>query len=126
MADCISVHKPIILGTKLMKDPMGEKVDDTLYKQLVGSLMYSTSTRPDLMFVVSLLSRYMAHPTTLHLQAAKHVLRYVKGTFAFGVFYCQEKNHRLMGFSDSDYAGDVEDCKSNYGFVFLFNSGAVS
>ena len=48
---------------------------DTLYKQVVGSLMYLTSTRLDLMFVVNLLSWYMAHPTTLHLQAAKHVLR---------------------------------------------------
>ena len=87
MADCNSVHNPIIPGTKLMKDPMGEPVADTLYKQLVGSLMYLTSTRPDLMFVVSLLSRYMDHPTTLHLQVAKRVLRYVKGTLAFGVFY---------------------------------------
>ena len=122
MADCNSVHNPIIPVTKLMKDPMGEPVDDTIYKQLVGSLRYFTSTRPDLLFVVSLLSCYMAYPTTLHLQAAKHVLRYVKGTLPFGVFYFQDKNHQLMGFFDSDYAGDVEDCKSNFGFVFLFSS----
>ena len=79
MADCNSVHNPIIRRTKLMKDPMGEPMVDTLYKQVVSILMYLTSTIPDLMFVVSLLSWYMAHPTTLHLQAAKHVLRYVKG-----------------------------------------------
>ena len=70
MVDCNSVHNLIFLGTKLMKDPMGDPMDDTLYKQLVGSLIYLTSTRPDLMFVASLLSRYMSHPTTLHLHLA--------------------------------------------------------
>ena len=73
------------------------------------------------MFVVSLLTWYMAHPTTLHLQDAKHVLRYVKCNLTFGVFYCKEKNHQLVGFFDSDYTGNVEDCKSTYGFVFLFS-----
>ena len=63
-----------------MKDPMGEHVDSALYKQLVGSLMYLTSTRPDLMFAVSLLSRYMEHPTTLHLQAAKRVTVYQRNS----------------------------------------------
>ena len=103
MDDFNSMHNPIIQGTKLMKDPMGEPLADTLYKQLVGSLMYLTSTRPNFMFVVRLLSWYMAHPTTLHLQVDKRVLRNVKGTLTFCVFYCKEKNHQLMGFSDSDY-----------------------
>ena len=56
MADCNSVHNPIIRRTKLMKDPIGEPMVDTLYKQVVGSLMYLTSNIPDLMLVVSLLS----------------------------------------------------------------------
>lgn len=109
-----------------MKDLTGEHVDYTLYQQLVGSLMYLTSTRPDLMFVVSLLSRYMSHPTALHLQAAKRVLRYIKGTLEFGVFYRQGGNHQLVGYSDSDYARDVDDRKSTSGFLFLLSSGAVS
>ena len=125
-ADCNSVHNPIIPETKLMKDPMGEPLVDTLYKQLVSSLKYLTSTRPNLMFGVNLLSRYMAHPSPLHLQDAKRVLRYVKGTLTFSVFYFKEKNHQPLGFSNSDYAGDVEDCKSTYGFVFLFSSRVVS
>lgn len=64
MTDCNSVHNPIVPGSKLMKDPIGEHVDSTLYKQLVGSLMYLTSTRPDLMFVVSLLKSL--HGTHYH------------------------------------------------------------
>ena len=126
MDDCNSVHNPIIPGTKLMKNPMGELEDDALYKQLVGSLIYLTSTRQNLMSVVSLLSRYMVHPTTLHLLAAKCVLRYAKGTLTFSVFYSKEKNQYLVGFSDSDYARDVEDRKSTSGFVFLFTSRAMS
>jgi len=61
-----------------------------MYKQLVGSLMYMTATRPDLMYVVCLLSRFMSTPTELHLQAAKKVLRYLKGTINLGVFLSQE------------------------------------
>ena len=68
----------------------------------------------------------MAHPTTLHLQATKRVLMYVKGTLIFGVFYSKEKNHKLVGFSDSDNVGDVEDCKSTSRFAFLFSSRVVS
>ncbi|KAJ8617546.1 hypothetical protein MRB53_013732 [Persea americana] len=84
MAGCNSVRNPIVPGPNLVKDTHGIPVDSTNYKQIVGSLMYLTNTRPDIMFVVSLLSRFMARPTELHSQAAKRVLRYVKGTLDFG------------------------------------------
>lgn len=64
------VHNPIVPGFKLSKDEDEVKVCSTFYKQIIGSLMYLTATRPDMMFVVSLLSRYMGNPTELHLQAA--------------------------------------------------------
>jgi hypothetical protein len=82
-----SVKNPIVPGVRLMKDEEGSKVNATMYKQLVGSLMYLIATRLDLMYVVSLISRFMASPTELHLQAAKRVLRYLKGTVDLGVFY---------------------------------------
>ena len=88
--------------------------------------MYLTATRPDLMFVVSLLSRYMERPTDLHLQATKRVLRYLKGTMDYGIFYSKGGNTKLMGFTDSDYAGNLEDRKSTSGHLFLLSSGAVS
>jgi hypothetical protein len=87
MNQCNSVHNPAVPGFKLTKDEEGITVDNTFYKQIVGSLMYLTATRPDLMFIVSLISRYMERPTKSHLQAAKRVLRYVKGTTSFGIFY---------------------------------------
>jgi hypothetical protein len=87
MNQCNSVHNPAVPGFKLTKDEEGITVDSTFYKQIVGSFMYLTATRPDLMFIVSLISRYMERPTKSHLQAAKRVLRYVKGTTSFGIFY---------------------------------------
>jgi hypothetical protein len=126
MDQCNPVKNPVVPGHKLNKDEDGVRIDSTLYKQIVGSLMYLTATRPDITFVVSLISRYMEHPTEMHLQAAKRVLRYVKGTSSLGVFYKKEGNHELLGYTDSDYAGDQNDRKSTSGYVFLMSSGAVS
>ncbi|GKG41638.1 hypothetical protein Tco_0473389, partial [Tanacetum coccineum] len=88
--------------------------------------MYLTTTRPDLMFAVSLISRYMKRPTESHLASARRVLRYVKGIINFGIFYRKGGNKELIGFTDSDYAGDLDDRKSTSGYVFLMSSGAVS
>ena len=120
------VHNPIVPGFKLVKDEGGVKVNKTYYKQIVGSLMYLTATRPDMMFVVSLISRYMENPTELHLQAAKRVLRYLKGTTEFGIFYKKGGDDELAAYTNSDYAGDLEDRKSTSDYVFLLSSGAVS
>ncbi|RVW42706.1 Retrovirus-related Pol polyprotein from transposon TNT 1-94 [Vitis vinifera] len=106
---CNPVHNPVVPGFKLTRDKEGVEVDGTLYKQMVGSLMYLTATRPDLMFSVSLISRYMEHPTESHLLAAKRILRYVKGTVEFGVFYKKGGDDKFIGYTDSDYAGDQDD-----------------
>lgn len=81
------VKNPIVPGTVLSKDEAGEEVDSTLFKQLVGSLLYLSVTRPDLMYGVSLISRYMARPRLSHWLAAKRIMRYLKGTTEFGVLY---------------------------------------
>ena len=126
MAGCNVVFNPIVSGFKLDKDSVGMAVDNTLYMQMVGSLMYLTSTRPDIMFVVSLLSRYLAHPTEIYLQAVKRVLCYIKGTLTYRIFYKQGGNKELLAYTDSDYAGDLEDRKSTSSFLFLLSCGAVS
>ena len=97
-----------------------------MYKQLIGSLMYLTATRPNLMHVVSLMSRFMASPTELHLQAAKRVLRYLKGTIDLGILYRKRGNGELIAYTDSDYAGDIGDRKSTSGYVFLLSDEGVS
>ncbi|XP_075515588.1 secreted RxLR effector protein 161-like [Primulina tabacum] len=103
-----------------------ETVDETYYKQLVGSLMYLIATRPDTMFVTCLISRYMAKPMEIHLQAAKRALRYLKGTVNYGIHYRKGGDGGLLAFTDNDYAGDMEDMKRTYGYVFLMSSSVVS
>ncbi|KAL5564205.1 hypothetical protein UlMin_027369 [Ulmus minor] len=126
MKNCNSVNTPTEFGLKLNKDHEGKKVDGTLYKQIVGSLMYLTATRPDIMYSVSLISRYMENPTEMHLLAAKRILRYLQGTKEFGLFYKKGEKSDLIGFTNSDYARDQDDRKSTSGYVFILGSGAVS
>lgn len=101
-------------------------MDETYFKQIGGSLMYLTATRPDLMFIVSLISRYMGKPTELHFQAVKRVLRYLNGTTNFEIFYKKGGSKSLIGYTDRDYAGDVEDRKSTSGYVFMLGSRAIA
>ena len=77
MLNCKPAVTPITTGTKLSKEDDGSKVDPTMYKRLVGSLMYLTATRPDIMFAVSLISRFMESPKNTYWQAGKRILRYI-------------------------------------------------
>lgn len=126
MKDCNPVLTPTEVGLKLTKHGTEKRVNATLYKQIVGSLMYLTSTRPDIMYAVSLISRYMENPSEVHLLAAKRIFRYLKGTSDYGIMYKTTGKAKLIGFSDSDYAGDLDDRKSTSGSVFIISSGAVT
>ncbi|TXG51246.1 hypothetical protein EZV62_023770 [Acer yangbiense] len=99
MKNCNPVTTPTEMGLKLVKNPEGEKVDNTGYKQIVGSLMYLTATRPDLMYAVSLISRYMESPREIHLLAAKRILRYMQGTINYGLFYKKREKSRAVSWS---------------------------
>ena len=133
------VKNPIVPGTKLVKDSGEANINLTLFKQIIGSLMYLSVTRPEIMFVVYLLSKFMTNSKISHMAAAKRVLRYVKGTVNLGVFYkrgaenvgnlgvnYENSSDNLEAYTDSDYAGDIEDIRSTYGYVFLLNGGAVA
>lgn len=124
MTNCNSASTPTESGLKLTKDLRGKKIDNTFFKQIVGCLMYLTATRPDIMYVVSLISRYMEHPTELHLPAANRILRYLQGTSKFGIFYGKGEKSELLGFTDSDYTKDSDDRNSTSGYVFMLCFGA--
>lgn len=124
MWGCNSVKNPIVPGAIITKKGSSD-VDATLYKQLVGCLMYLTVTRRDLMFVVCLIARFMADPKDEHMMIAKRVLGYLRGTLEFGVFYGRSPIMNLVDYTDSDYARDVDDRKSNFGYVFLLNGAAI-
>ena len=97
-----------------------------LFRSLIGCLLYLTSTRPDIMFAASLLSRFMQEPSQVHFGAAKSVLRYLQGTMAYGIMYKFGGDLNLIGYSDSDWAGSIDDMKSTSGYAFLFGSSICS
>jgi hypothetical protein len=97
-----------------------------MFKRLVGSLMYMTTTRPDIMYSVSLISRFMESPQNSHWQVGKRILRYIAGTTGYGILYSKANNFGLIGYTDSDFAGSIDDRKSTFRYIFHLGSGAVS
>jgi hypothetical protein len=127
MEECNMVCNPIVPGSKLARDENGKMVDATNFKQMVGCLMYLLATRPDLAYSVCLIARYMERPTEIHAASAKRILRYLKGTLNYGILYKKDElGSELKGWTDSDYAGDLDDRKSTSGYVFKLGSGAIS
>ncbi|KAG8494460.1 hypothetical protein CXB51_011869 [Gossypium anomalum] len=111
---------------KLKKDE-GELLKDVRkFKQLVGSLIYLTITRPEISYAVGVVSQFMQAPRTLHLDAAKRILRYIKGTNDFGLFYNKGNDFSLQGYADTDWDGSIEDCRSTSEYCFSFGSAAIS
>ena len=103
-----------------------EEMSRVPYASAVGSLMYAMMcTRPDICFVVGLVSRYQSNPRREHWKAVKRILRYLKGTMDYCLTY-QGSELRLVGSSDADWGGDLDQRKSTYGYVFLLNKGAIS
>ncbi|KAM1485555.1 hypothetical protein TB1_036396 [Malus domestica] len=123
---CKPVSTPLIANEKLKKEDGSEPADASLYKSIVGSLLYLTATRLDLMFSASLLSRFMQNPSKIHMGTAKRVLRYVQGTLDYGIKYEMGKSSILIGFCDSDWGGSEDDSRSTSGYAFTFGSGVFS
>lgn len=126
MENCKPVSTPLALNEKLIKEDGSDKVDASIYRSLIGCLMYLTATRPDILYAASLLSRFMQNPSELHLKVAKRVLRYVKGSIDLGIWLKRNGSTKLVGYTDSDWAGSHEDMKSTSGYVFLIGSNAFS
>lgn len=103
MDNCQVVKTPMVPETKLHKDDAGTTICETTFKQMVGSSMYLTSTWSDLVYVVSIISHFMSKPTYLHLQVAKRIMRYIKGTPDYGAMY-NRVTTGLIGYTNSDYA----------------------
>ncbi|XP_038988043.1 secreted RxLR effector protein 161-like [Phoenix dactylifera] len=97
------------------------------YRRMIGCLRYLLHTRPDLSYAVGVASRFMEKPTVMHHKAVKQILRYLKGTVHCGLIYEKKKGEEeIIGYSDSDLAGDVDDRKSTGGMAFYVNDSLVS
>ena len=126
MEECKPTSTHMNQKEKFCKENGVEKVDEGLFRSMIGCLMYLTATRPDIMYAVSLLLRYMHCASEIYFQAAKRVLRYVKGTIDYGIKFSQVKNFILHGYSDSDWVGCVDDMRSTSGYCFSFGYGIFS
>jgi len=111
---------------KLSKEDGIEKIEEAIYRSLIGCLMYLTATRPDILHSVSVLSRFMHCASEVHFKVAKRVLRYVKGTLDYGIKFCYDQDFHFHGYSDSDWAGSIDDMKSTSGYRFSFGSAVFS
>jgi uncharacterized protein len=126
MESCNSMSTLVETSIKLLKEGDGRVIEPTLYKSLVGSLRYLTITRPDIVYRVGLVSRYMETPMENHWLATKRILRYIKGTLNLGFFYAYGDEAKLVSYSDSDWGCDQDEKKSIIGYAFYFSSTTFS
>nr|XP_048320128.1 secreted RxLR effector protein 161-like [Ziziphus jujuba var. spinosa] len=126
MEKCNPVDTPIVYNQKFELEDGAAKIEVSTYRSLIGSLLYLCASRPDIMFSVSLLSRFMHAPSHMHYSAAKRVLRYIRGTIDYGVWFLKQEEGKLMGYVHSDCAGSMEDSKSTSGYLFSLGSSTFS
>ncbi|GJR61385.1 retrovirus-related pol polyprotein from transposon TNT 1-94 [Tanacetum coccineum] len=120
------VDTPMVDRLKLDEDLLGIPVDQTRFRGMVGSLMYLTASRPDLVFAVCMCARYQAKPTKKHLEAIKRIFRYLKGTINMGLWYPKDNAMSLTAYADADHAGCQDSRRSTSGSAQFLGDRLVS
>ena len=126
MEDCAPMSTPMTTDCKLSKDDDSPPVDATHYRSIIGALLYLTATRPDIMQAVGMVGRFQSAPKQSHLLAVKRILRYLKGTSDFGLWYPKISTLTVTSYTDADWAGSVDDRKSTSGNGFFLGDSLVS
>jgi len=103
---------PMSTSVKINSDLAGKPVDPSLYRSMIGSLLYLTASRPDITFSVGVCARFQANPKESHLTAVKRIIRYVNDTLLFSIWYSRETNLVVAGYSDADWARNADDRNS--------------
>ncbi|KAI3746469.1 hypothetical protein L6452_08903 [Arctium lappa] len=120
------IGTPMAPGTKIGTDPSRKAVDVRTYRGVIGSLMYLTSSRPDIMFSTCLCARYQANPKESHLSAAKRNFRYLNRTADLGLWYPKDTSFELTTYTYADHAGCMLDRKSTSGHIQFLGDKLVS
>jgi hypothetical protein len=126
MKGCNPVDTPMEQHVKLLPGKPESVLNATKYRSVVGSLRYLVNTRPDLAYSVGIVSRFMESPNAEHWSAIKRIIRYIAGTTDLGCKYVKGENSELLGYSDSDHAGDLEKRKSTTGIVFFLGQNLIT
>ncbi|XP_070007640.1 uncharacterized mitochondrial protein AtMg00810-like [Nicotiana sylvestris] len=116
----------IATATRLDMDETGSPMNQTIYRGIIGSLLYLTTNRPDIVFSVGLCARFQSNSKESHLKAAKRILRYIKGTQDLVLYYPLGESFNLIGYADADYAGYFVDRKSTSGMAHFLGSCLIS
>jgi hypothetical protein len=115
MKDLNGAKTPMATNCHLALDPGGKDVDPKVYRSMIGSLLYLCASRPDIVLSVGVCARYQAAPKESHLVAVKRIFRYLVHSPRFGLWYPKGYGFSLVGYTDSDWAGDKDDRKSTSG-----------
>jgi len=107
-----SKRNPMSTTTFLDKNENIKSVDQKIYRGIIGSLLYITASRPDIIFIICLCARYQSNPKESHLKAVKRILGYINNTVNYDLFYPKSSTFDLMSYSDADFAGCKSDKKS--------------
>ncbi|GKA99246.1 gag-pol polyprotein [Tanacetum coccineum] len=123
---CESLGTPLATKPKLDADLSGKPVDQIKYRSMIRSLMYLTSSRPNLVQAVCYCARYQARPTEKHLKEVKRIFRYLKGTINMGLYYPKDSGFKITAFSDADHVGCVDTRKRTFGGIQFLGDKLVS
>jgi len=126
MENCKEISTPMATNCYLDSDEKGTSVDQTKYKGLIGSLLYLSASRPDIMFSVCLCARFQSNPKESHFTAAKRILKYLQRTTNVGLWYPSDVSLNLVGYSNFDFVGYKIDKKSTSGTCHLLGSSLIS
>ena len=113
-------------NVKLSVDLLGKSVDPSLYRSMIGSVLYLTTNIPNISYSVEVCARYQANPKESHMTTLKRIIKYVKTTAKFGVWYSKDTSNVLAGYSNTDQDGNVDDRKSTSGGCFYVGNNLVS
>jgi hypothetical protein len=126
MEDSSLVSTPMVVGCKLSKDDISPDVDQRSYCSMIGSLLYITASRPDIMQVVGMVGHYQSAPKQSHLVVVTRIFKYLKGTMTYGLWYPRNQNFWLTAYSDADWANCVDERKNTSGGAFFLGDSLVA
>jgi hypothetical protein len=126
MEDSKPVDTPMVTRCKLSKNDDSPDVYQRSYRSMIGSLLYITTSHPNIMHVVGMVGRFQSAPKQSHLQAVKRIFGYLKETMTYGLWYPRNQNFQLTAYSDADWANCVDERKSNSGGAFFLGDSLVA
>jgi hypothetical protein len=126
MMGCKLISIPLEQNVKLNADEGNLVEDTTMYRRILGSLIYMTIIRLDLSYVIGVVSQFMQTPRKPHLDVLRCILRYIKHTLQCGIFYEAKSQLQVPGYTNTNWVSNVLNRRSTNGFMFSFRSGVVS